>query len=324
MAISRVKINDFLVFKGNFEAKFCSGVNVIIGGNGTGKTTVMKVMYASKDIAGNRPFALESVNLGEYFNTTMMMKVFDDWSNVRFFNNDIFYKSEEEIGFETNDDYYEGLNNLDPQIVVECNGGYSDTVFIPSMEILSHAKGLLALYHDREISFDKAEINLLVKAEKGAKREVSNLANRILSKLSSIMGGEIVYKNGDFFVDRKGIGEIKFSLEASGYRKLGLLWKLLRNGIFEKDSILFWDELENSLNPEIVPVLVDILLELTQSGVQIFIATHDYNLARYFDVRKNKDIPVMFHNFSKDNDGQISCVSSGEYMKIPNNLMETT
>jgi len=45
MAISRVEIKDFLLFKGEFGVDFCAGVNVLIGGNGTGKTTLMKVMY---------------------------------------------------------------------------------------------------------------------------------------------------------------------------------------------------------------------------------------------------------------------------------------
>jgi len=116
---------------------------------------------------------------------------------------------------------------------------------------------------------------------------------------------------------------IPFAAEASGYKKFGLLGLLVSSGQLEPGAILFWDEPENSLNPELVPVLVDILLELAQSGVQIFIATHDYTLARYFDIRQDKDIPVMFHNFTKNDKGLISCVSSAEYVKIPDNLLES-
>jgi recombinational DNA repair ATPase RecF len=35
------------VFRGEFAADFCSGVNVLIGGNAGGKTTLMKVLYAA-------------------------------------------------------------------------------------------------------------------------------------------------------------------------------------------------------------------------------------------------------------------------------------
>lgn len=60
---------------------------------------------------------------------------------------------------------------------------------------------------------------------------------------------------------------------------MGLLWKLIHNGLLEKETILLWGEPEANLNPEMFPLVVDILLELERAGVQIFIATHSYNLA---------------------------------------------
>jgi predicted ATPase len=321
MAIKRVEIKDFLVFKGEFAANFCTGVNVLIGGNGTGKTTLLKLMYACIDISNSRPYALESVNVGDYFNTDMFKKVFFNTTEVRIFDTDVTYKSEKENGFNTDDDYYVGLSRLPVQIMLEFNRT-DDVVFIPSTEILSHAKGLLALYHDREISFDKSEISLLAKTEKGSKREVSDLSRKILDKLSAIIGGDVIYKNGDFFLDRIGVGEVKFSLEASGYKKLGALWKLLRNGSFEKNSSLFWDEPENSLNPELVPKLVDILLELSRNGVQIFIATHSEILASYFAVNRQNGDEVMFASLYKD-DGQIKANTNDRFdLLTPNNLTE--
>ena len=115
---------------------------------------------------------------------------------------------------------------------------------------------------------------------------------------------------------------IPFSLEASGYRKLGMLAALIRNEQIKSGTVLLWDEPENSLNPELVPVLIDILLELSANGVQIFVATHDYIIARYLDVRKNKDIPVLFHILSKKDNGQILCRSSQEYTELPDNSLE--
>ena len=90
--------------------------------------------------------------------------------------------------------------------------------------------------------------------------------------------------------------KLEFSFEAEGLRKFALLWKLIRNGLLEKDSVLIWDEPESNLNPELIPVLVDVLLELQRSGVQIFIATHSYNLAKYFEVKREKDDNVIFHS----------------------------
>ena len=45
MAISNCKIDNFTVLE-NERIEFCAGVNVIIGANGTGKSHLLKVLYA--------------------------------------------------------------------------------------------------------------------------------------------------------------------------------------------------------------------------------------------------------------------------------------
>ena len=42
MAINRIEIKDYLVFKGEFAMDFVPGMNIIIGGNATGKTTLLR------------------------------------------------------------------------------------------------------------------------------------------------------------------------------------------------------------------------------------------------------------------------------------------
>ena len=69
---------------------------------------------------------------------------------------------------------------------------------------------------------------------------------------------------------------------------MALLWQLVKNGTLEKGSVLFWDEPEANINPLYISIIVDMLLELQRKEVQIFIATHDYMLASYFEVRKRK------------------------------------
>lgn len=51
-----------------------------------------------------------------------------------------------------------------------------------------------------------------------------------------------------------------------------------KNGMLEKGSVLFWDEPEANINPKYIPIIVDLLLVLSRSGVQIFVSTHDYFL----------------------------------------------
>lgn len=69
---------------------------------------------------------------------------------------------------------------------------------------------------------------------------------------------------------------------------MALLWQLVKNGTLEKGSVLFWDEPEANINPTYLSIIVELLYELQRDGVQIFVSTHDYMLAKYFETRKKR------------------------------------
>jgi hypothetical protein len=154
----------------------------------------------------------------------------------------------------------------------------------------------------------------------------SETQQKVGKMIADTIGGTVHWdeSRGLFYTLRTDGNRIPFSNEASGYKKLGFLGLLLTSGQLEKDTALFWDEPENSLNPELLPVLADILLELQRGGVQIFIATHSYNLARWFDVKRDrgKGDGILFHNLSKSNSGSIVCVSAEDYTELPESILD--
>jgi ABC-type ATPase involved in cell division len=236
-AITGVEIKEFSAFKGGFIADFCPGINVFIGGNGSGKTTILRKLYD-----------------------------------------------------ETR----------------------SPKVFIPVSEMLSHSKGLLALDKKLKMPYDQTEIDVLMNAELPETREVSPHIQPLLEKISEVINGEVLYENDTFYVIKKDGQKVPFADEASGFQKFGLLWKLLRNGLLESGSILLWDEPEASVNPELIPVLVDVLLELQRGGAQIFIATHNYDVAQWLELNKTSETAVRYFNLRKVN-GQIVADTSDDY-----------
>jgi len=351
MTITRVELRDFLVFKGEFGMDFCPGVNVLIGGNGTGKTTLMKAMYrlCDRNPVGISGYFYGGIRKQNFFDFGHFeLKSGTDHYGIGLFGKNGRYNNRGELVLDqiesiSNEDINENPDAYFDIFKVMADGykvissdstGFVfgsikeppfDAVYIPATEMLSHARGLLALDRERSIPFDKTEIDIIAKAQLSPTRQLTPNATKVMHGLTEIVGGEVGFDGDDFYIkkDEANSGRTYFSFEASGYRKLGTLWKLLRNGLLESGTVLFWDEPENSLNPELVPVLVKILLKLAKNGVQIFIATHDYNIARYFDVRKDKNVPVLFHNLSKGDNGQIICSSSPNYLKLPNNLLET-
>lgn len=48
--------------------------------------------------------------------------------------------------------------------------------------------------------------------------------------------------------------------------------------------------------PELFPLVAEILLELQKNGVQIFLATHSYNFAKYLEILRSDKEQVQFHN----------------------------
>jgi wobble nucleotide-excising tRNase len=122
------------------------------------------------------------------------------------------------------------------------------------------------------------------------------------------MKGRVKIENDEFYLLPGNQGKLEFQLVAEGLRKIALLWQLIKNGVLEKGSILFWDEPEANLNPKHIPFIVDMLLDLQRDGVQIFIATHDYMFAKYLEVRKNTEIraslgdSIRFNALYKDGD----------------------
>jgi predicted ATPase len=273
MAINRVEIKDFLVFKGDLAIDFCPGVNVIIGGNATGKTTLLKVMYNKTLLHGRKDIVSD----------------------------------------------FDG-SSIDVQFG---NEHYENSVFIPEKDILEHAKGLLTFIEQKQTGFSQIYKDVLVNAQDIPTQKQSETQQKIGKMIAGIIGGTVHWDKGDgsFYTIKTDGSRIPFASEASGFKKLGLLGILISSGRLENNSILFWDEPENSLNPELVPVLVDILLELSRNGVQIFLATHSEILASYFNMNCKDGDSIMFYSLYKDENEQIKADSGDRFDLLnPNNL----
>lgn len=285
-------INEGDSFNDGFKLEFCDGINVLIGENGVGKTTILKMIYAATQWSNRQTDQGKTQRLVQFFSNNL--KDSDTLKNAENKEDYCYYKVSDGTHSFEDSLSHKGILNYDKWL-----GLNIQSVFIPTTEMLSHAKGFLAMNQKYNMPFDGTQIDIIVNASLPETREIPSVMSRILDKISAVIDGTVILENDSFYVLKKDGRKVDFSLEAEGLRKLGLLWKLIRNGLLENGAILLWDEPEANLNPELYPLVAEILLELQENGVQMFLATHSYNFAKYLEIRRTNKKQVMFHNLYK-------------------------
>jgi len=283
--ITKVRFKKFTAFE-KLEIYCSPGINIFIGKNGTGKTHILKAVYVACEITKSKRSFTEKIRkvflpsngeIGRLVkrssaSTTGFVELYrclpedEEETKVRISITKAFKKTK---------------TSGSPKVWRDTE---LNSVYIPVKEMLSNAPGFRSLYNMREIHFEEVFYDIL----DWAFLDPTLKLDKNMSKLSNI----IQKKMGGL---RNKHGEMEFTLLAEGIRKLGLLWLLIQNGAFSKNSILFWDEPEANLNPKLVKTLVEIILELQRMGVQVFLATHSYITLKEFDLQMKKDDKVIFH-----------------------------
>lgn len=324
--IIQIKMENFTVFK-DTEIHFDKGINVFIGENGTGKTHILKLLYSACQASNPK------VSFSNKIVRTMLP---DDFKISRLITRDrgnhnakvrISAKMDENaptknltVDFNNKTKKWEAA--VKGETTWEKEFSMISSIFIPAKEILSNSFNLTAAVEKDNVRFDDTYIDIInsAKVDISVGRNNAERENR-LKAIEKIIDGTVFYnsKKDEFYL-KKGNSKQEFNLVAEGIRKMALLWQLVKNGTLEKGSVLFWDEPESNINPAYLSIIVELLCELQRSGVQIFISTHDYMIAKYFETRKTEDISLMFHSFRRDGD-IVEYSSAAKFGELKNNLI---
>ncbi len=328
MIIKKIKLENYTVFEDQ-QIEFGPGINIFIGENGTGKTHILKVLYS----------ACQSVDIKTAFSHKLVLTMLpDDYKISRLItrkpgNRVCTIRITAEAPDVTQDrvltaSFHGKTKKWEADVIGEDGWEESfsgmSSIFIPAKEILSHSYNLNAASEKNNVRFDDTYLDII----NAAKVDISlgrNSASKdaMLKKIQEMTHGTVVYDaSRDEFYLKSGRSTQEFNLVAEGIRKMALLWQLVKNGTLEKGSILFWDEPEANINPTYIPVIVEMLLELQRKGVQIFISTHDYMVASYFEVKKQEADDIVFHSLSHiDNTDNIQYEKAGKFADLKNNAI---
>lgn len=321
MAITRLKLRQFTAFR-EIDVRTISGINVIVGGNGTGKTHLMKAAYAACDISKTKDEFSEKIlrtflakNIGRLVRQSRGQS---SSCRIEVFRGDLRLLSS-----------FSRHAQLPSQPKVTGADAWCEnpveSAYIPVKEVLANAPGLRSHYLQGEVHLEETDVDIIDRAYRPPLCEdLDTHRTRILSDLQLMMGGVINTVDEDSFLKNKR-EIIDFSLLSEGIRKLGLLSLLIQNGTIRPESVLFWDEPESNLNPRLFKKLIEILLQLQEMGVQIFIATHSYVILKELDLQTKEEGKVAYHALSRKGEGDgVCCHTTDSFLKIhPNAIVET-
>jgi predicted ATPase len=312
--ISRLELENFTCFT-KAEMDFSSGINVFIGENGTGKTHILKSVYAILRKGWIRDTSEDTtkLRLGTNFMEIFKPKNLDidrlfsrkiDEGRLSLYFDQSNKKAHGYVFLRNGKDFKIQSTKHSHEEVIKSN-----LLFIPNHEMLTLFDGFMAAYRRRENAFDGTYFDL---AENLSAKPLINgaleEAQILVKEFENEVNIKVFEENGQFYLKFKDGLEVEAPLAAEGLKKLAQMIYLIQNGSLNKDTILFWDEPETNLNPKYIKIVAKFLQVLAKNGVQIFVATHDYYLSHLLSLnaeyRDQTDAPpIKFFSLSKGENG---------------------
>jgi len=313
--INQIKLDNFGPLS-NINWSRLGKLNLIIGGNGSGKTFLLKAIYSSLRTLeeykrGNEQRSASEILADKLFWTFQAEKIGDLVSKGA----DAPLSSALTIdskGFS----YSFGKDTIKQISVLEnyASPRASNSVFLPAKEVLSlHQIILKSREQDKVFGFDDTYFDLAkalrISTSRGRNYEEFSKSRR---KLEDILGGIVEYDEASgrwLFV--KGRHRFPIGVTAEGIKKIAILDTLLGNRYLDTNSVVLIDEPESALHPTAISQLLDIVAMLAERGIQFFMASHSYFVVKkLFLIAQERGWSIPVISFT-DNDWSCDDLKNG-------------
>lgn len=330
--LKRLHLRNFTVFE-DADFEFGSGLNVIVGANGTGKSHVLKAGYTMELAYSSVPLiAEESPNkrLALPFGVvSLLSSIFQSDTQselVRYIKEPYtvsgiraqvqvwFNQSSESLGFTIDSGGANSISIINTPTIVEPT---EKPVFIPTKEVLTMG-WLLPLYDLRSLPIDQTYPNLLRQLALPALRIPTTQTIGSLHQLQQIIDGKVEEEGGRYYLTTLNRPRMEMNLVAEGVRKFATLYKLLANGTLTPETTLFWDEPEANLNPALLREMAVVLTELAKAGFQIILTTHSLFLLKELHIlARQEHNPVRYFGLSAEPGGATTVATADNLELLP-------
>ena len=302
--------DEFLKDRPNFKYK---KVNILLGANATGKTSVGKAMMAIfnflnrkeistvtqyiRDIKKKMSFSMDFILDGKniLYRVNMKYKKIDENEKIDL----ALYKADilEEDSYETTLDKFEKVN-------------LENENYIETLEKLERVSGWLFTYPDQGSNFlktnneimDKKVFENILKTLDPSIEEVRKLDGVKNSYVLTLKGEDIIIQDGEF---------VKKNKILSSGTKAGLDIAYITSAIKENTNVFYYcDEKFPYIHSDIEKAILSLMIDFLKPNTQLFFTTHNMEVL-------NMDLPIHCFTFLKKRE-KIEVVYASEYIDEDN------
>lgn len=266
----------------HLRATDLQNINLVIGRNGSGKTILLKALYAAiktieqykrgRDVRTDKDILADKLRWT--FQAQVLKNIIKNGESRLSFqmvssDNETFEYS---FGTSTTKEISNLTNTFAPR-------PSDNSVFIPAKEVLSLRNIILKWKNQfSDFGFDDTFVDLASALTPTDSMRSYNGFTSDHKELEQIMGGRLEYDKeyNEWMFKDKNNKKIEISLTAEGIKKLSIIDLLLGNHYLNENSVIFIDEIEANLHPELIYDFLSIIVHLAKAGIQFFISTHSY------------------------------------------------
>ena len=299
--IDSITIKNLGVNK-NIEWTNLGNINVLIGKNGSGKTSILKMLYSmlkslEQNKKGNEQRSLDTILAEKLYWTFQVDKLGDlVCKNSKESLQVEVSEEDKRLQFEFGVDTTSKINKLTTNFEKSRN---KTTVFVPAKEVLSLFHVILkSREQDNVFGFDDTYLDLVralrMPAQAGAEYSPFAEGRKALQEMieGTIQYDDIAYR----WYFKRGRNKFAIGVTSEGVKKIAIFNQLMANNYLTPKSTIIIDEPESSLHPKAISAFMEIIFALANCGIQIFMATHSYFVIKKLCLLAQKNavhIPVL-------------------------------
>ncbi len=297
--IRKLEIEGVTVFPNPECFSFVAGINLVVGGNDSGKSHLLKLSYALSHWACHHSArslpeqwaeeqrlrreliavfgiqGLAALTARQRGQSRARIKASMQGEKAPLGSSDFalrFSAEEEEQGLQ--------ITRMPDRFLQE------NALFIVPREVLSIFPYYVQGVKRYPELFDGASRQLCLALDHPSlAQRPDGYLGEALGHIEDLLGGRLMRLHGRFYLQRPEQTPVELNLIAEGFKRLGTLALLIDNGQVHAGTSLYWDEPEMNLNSSYLPTLLRIMLCLCQAGVQLTISTHSLFLLRELSIQ---------------------------------------